>query len=290
MVSQNTSSYNNVYRFSGKELDEETGLSYFGARYYNPKWSVWLGVDPEYAKYPNWSPYNYCFNNPINFVDPDGRDPIYGKNFWGKVKLIGDDGKNNGGSYLVRGSVKNDVKSSTKAGQNYTGSLSENKNVFHVPTGQILEDVKLSVNKTIMSGDSAQTRLEHGAHAVKGESNARHWDAGMPKTTEISTDSEGNQITISKWSVTPFKINGLKQYGFRNWDDLSFVWHTHPNGSNPSPGDINLIEAWRGAGFKGNTFLIDVNNLKVNFFNEQGTRIKVNYSDFLRMGNQEKIE
>jgi RHS repeat-associated protein len=65
-----------VYRFSGKELDEETGLSYFGARYYNSKWSVWLSVDPEYEKFPNWSPFNYCLNNPINFEDPDGNSPI----------------------------------------------------------------------------------------------------------------------------------------------------------------------------------------------------------------------
>lgn len=75
MVSQNTSSYNNVYRFSGKELDEETGLSYFGARYYNPKWSIWLSVDPLAEKFPAWSPYNFVFNNPIRFIDPDGMEP-----------------------------------------------------------------------------------------------------------------------------------------------------------------------------------------------------------------------
>jgi RHS repeat-associated protein len=75
MVSQNTSSYNNIYRFSGKELDEETGLSYFGARYYNPKWGMWLSVDPLAEKYPNYNPYNYCLNNPLNMVDQDGKAP-----------------------------------------------------------------------------------------------------------------------------------------------------------------------------------------------------------------------
>ena len=76
MVSQNNSSYNNVYRFWGKPLDEETGLSYFVARYYDPKLSIWLSVDPEFARYPNASPYNYCLQNPINAIDPDGRIPI----------------------------------------------------------------------------------------------------------------------------------------------------------------------------------------------------------------------
>ncbi|WP_326371369.1 RHS repeat domain-containing protein [Flavobacterium sp. SUN046] len=72
MVSQNTSVYNNFYKFSGKELDEDTGLYYFGARYYDPKWSVWLSVDAMAEKYPNAGGYNYCLGNPLNMVDPDG--------------------------------------------------------------------------------------------------------------------------------------------------------------------------------------------------------------------------
>ena len=68
--------YRNVtpYRFNGKELDTETGLYYYGARYYNPVTTLWLGVDPLSSKKPNVSPYLYCLGNPINFIDPDGRD------------------------------------------------------------------------------------------------------------------------------------------------------------------------------------------------------------------------
>lgn len=66
MVAQNTSSYNNVYRFSAKELDEDTGLSYFGARYYDPKLSIWLSVDPKAADAPGWSPYRAFLCNPYD--------------------------------------------------------------------------------------------------------------------------------------------------------------------------------------------------------------------------------
>jgi RHS repeat-associated protein len=68
--------YRNVtpYRFNGKELDTETGLYYYGARYYNPATALWLGVDPLASKYPGVSPYVYCVSNPIKYVDPDGRD------------------------------------------------------------------------------------------------------------------------------------------------------------------------------------------------------------------------
>jgi RHS repeat-associated protein len=68
--------WNTPFLFNGKELDKETGMSYYGARYYEPKTSVWISVDPLAEKYPSMSPYAYCINNPINVIDPDGRDII----------------------------------------------------------------------------------------------------------------------------------------------------------------------------------------------------------------------
>ena len=60
------------YTFSAKERDSETGLSYFGARYYSSDLSIWLSVDPMSGKYPSLSPYIYCANNPVKLVDPNG--------------------------------------------------------------------------------------------------------------------------------------------------------------------------------------------------------------------------
>ncbi|MPN06262.1 hypothetical protein SDC9_153518 [bioreactor metagenome] len=74
--------YDARYTFSAKEKpacrnassgrDDETQYSYFGARYYDSDLSVWLSIDPLSDKYPNLSPYNYCANNPVMLVDPDG--------------------------------------------------------------------------------------------------------------------------------------------------------------------------------------------------------------------------
>ena len=50
----------------------ETGLSYFGARYYSSDLSIWLSVDPMSGKYPSLSPYVYCADNPVRLVDPNG--------------------------------------------------------------------------------------------------------------------------------------------------------------------------------------------------------------------------
>ena len=70
-----TQNYATPYKFTGKELDEETGLYYFGARYYAPRESIWLSVDPLAEKFPGVSPYTFCLNNPLIYVDPDGRTP-----------------------------------------------------------------------------------------------------------------------------------------------------------------------------------------------------------------------
>lgn len=81
------------YKFNGKELDAETGYYYYGARYYNPRVSLWLSVDPLADYNPmyndehyidgdhnegiynsgNNNPYIYTYQNPVIFVDPNGK-------------------------------------------------------------------------------------------------------------------------------------------------------------------------------------------------------------------------
>jgi len=72
-------SFSSRFRFNGKEWDEETGNYYYGARYYDPKVSVWLSVDPLSHLSPSQTPYHFVNNNPIVFIDPDGRNanPVY---------------------------------------------------------------------------------------------------------------------------------------------------------------------------------------------------------------------
>ncbi|WP_018675921.1 RHS repeat domain-containing protein [Riemerella columbina] len=60
------------YLFNGKELDQETGLYYYGARYYDARVSLWLNVDPLVEK--TMQPYAYTNNNPVMLVDPTGME------------------------------------------------------------------------------------------------------------------------------------------------------------------------------------------------------------------------
>ena len=73
LVDEHSSSEEMPYKFNGKEFDEETGLYYYGARYMNPRTSLWYGVDPLAEKYPSVGGYVYCVGNPVRFLDLDGR-------------------------------------------------------------------------------------------------------------------------------------------------------------------------------------------------------------------------
>jgi RHS repeat-associated protein len=73
-IEERNGTWNTPYLFNGKELDEETGLYYYGARYLNPTNGMWLSVDPLWEKNIDASPYSYCHGNPVKMIDPDGMD------------------------------------------------------------------------------------------------------------------------------------------------------------------------------------------------------------------------
>jgi RHS repeat-associated protein len=71
-IEERNNTWNTPYLFNAKELDEETGLYYYGARYFDPRTGIFLGVDPLFELYPGWSVYSYCKNNPVVYIDPTG--------------------------------------------------------------------------------------------------------------------------------------------------------------------------------------------------------------------------
>ncbi len=71
-------SLNYDYKYNGKELQDELGLNVYDyqARNYDPALGRWMNIDPLAELSRRWSPYSYCYNNPMFFVDPDGMFPF----------------------------------------------------------------------------------------------------------------------------------------------------------------------------------------------------------------------
>ncbi|GMT48832.1 MAG: hypothetical protein IEMM0008_0371 [bacterium] len=93
------------YLFTSKELDQETGLYYHGARYYDPRTSVWQSADPILDSYlngkpnggvmnpPNLNLFAYTYQNPVKYFDPSGQvprgpDPPAKYNFNSRVEAV----------------------------------------------------------------------------------------------------------------------------------------------------------------------------------------------------------
>jgi RHS repeat-associated protein len=145
-IEERNNKWNTSYLFNAKELDEETGLYYYGTRYYDARVSIFISPDPLQEKYPNKTTYHYCSNNPINAIDHDGRDVVY---------------INHTGTEVHR--IKNDkvfetyIQSTTNAGnpsQNTTGWVSvPMPNIIQTRTqsGEIVSGAEYQANDYLIA-------------------------------------------------------------------------------------------------------------------------------------------
>jgi len=168
------------FRFTGKELDAETGLYYYGARYLDPKTSVWLSADPALGEYVPGAPtdeearkrngnlpgmggvfntvnlhlYHYAGNNPIKYTDPDGRAPVKGV-----YNTIGDDSSQAKVSEVIGYRLPKDTILQIVAD---TSSLSAMK-------GNLLRDwATASATVSHVSGELEEVLWEAGAQVTLG--------------------------------------------------------------------------------------------------------------------------
>ena len=210
------STVNWIHTFSAKEKDTETGLSYFGSRYYSSDLSIWLSVDPMSDKYPSLSPYTYCANNPVKLVDPNGEE-IY--EFDENGKYLGCSGPQGSADQIIIRKDNGDIEKS-KEYANGTVTKDFERTITQKSTGEDVNVAFLKVKgdqnaKEIFEFVVGKTNVEWSKTAVGSEKKGINY---LSNSQEKEHDSSVS-IVLNMFSTIRSHI------------------HSQPDSQNPSNDD-----------------------------------------------------
>jgi RHS repeat-associated protein len=197
-IEEHKNSHNSPYKFNGKELDEESGYTYYGARYLDMRYNFWISTDPLSGYNPifeeehyidgehnlgvlnsfNLATYSYCYQNPINLFDPNGKQSKAWNRTMGALQCVG-------GVLEIAGSG---------LGEWFSGGAAT---PLMVPLALNGLDNTQAGFRQLLSGESTETMLHKGTKATAKALGASNKNAERIATVaDLSTIILGNGAAI----------------------------------------------------------------------------------------------
>ena len=228
--------FDSPYRFNGKEFDQETGLAYYGARFYDNKLGVWMSVDPMAARGPNISPYAFSHNNPVELVDPDGNWPLPIDELYDILTILNGISKPN--TYLVISTADGGV--APLGGELDEVTIVAEKLPKQEETYEP-NDASVSVNQVSTAANVLEYELDKSIEYLN--SNAfPSYQSGCGKcarAVRLAIDAGGIDTSERGTSSTSAKDYGanLKVWGYSEIDSENYE---------PQKGDVRVIQPPKG--------------------------------------------
>ena len=179
-------------KFTGKELDRMHGLDWhdFGARRYDAAAVFFTSPDPLSEKYYHINPYVYCAGNPVNLIDPDGRNPIYNTD----GDFLGTDDKGLRGSYYVINTA------------DFTQGMSNNDAASRVVQYDISEDLKKKIEGHY---DNLQNRPDYDGFVTVEE--GINWAKSHPNALKNPTPDNTLYLDASKLDFGSLSVSDFPE-------------------------------------------------------------------------------
>ena len=224
-VEERNNIWNTPYLFNAKEFDDETGLYYYGARYYEPRLSLWMACDSETELYPNICGYAYCLNNPVKFKDPDGNHVEVTLNEENKYIVTGGALNNDKNIYIMEHG-KRTGKILGKSLTKYSFFGGDNKVVVGAQidmsdkSGQIFFDKDIVESKIdviyYMANATGGQKYDFKTLGIKNRGNisrTQYSYRGMP-----FTDENGNKFIASARDIGNYSAGYMAGISGQGWE------------------------------------------------------------------------